>query len=280
MHHLTEQVSQIARLDDQTLLAVQREVLQLDEQWTNVYAEYHTGGWQTLSLMNSTSNPSDTVIEDCSSPVETSLLARMPHTRAMLRGFNFSYMWARLARLEPDAFLLEHRDYQELKDVRRLRLHIPIIANPFASIVINQTRIHLALGYIWKLNPVHRHAASNFGKEGRIHIILDCYVDARLEALVNSETLDPICVYGLPAPADGEIEKVIRAAKSLCEAGDFKSGEQSLLRLFHEYKLDEGHAYDLVARLYDSLGDPHKSALWQQNKLKFLQPAEAFAARG
>lgn len=80
MLDLTEQVSQIARLDDAALLAVQQEVLQLEEQWTNVYSEYHTGGWQTLSLMNSTSNPSDTVIEDCD-PVETTLL-RGCRTRA------------------------------------------------------------------------------------------------------------------------------------------------------------------------------------------------------
>lgn len=278
MLYLTEQVSQIARLDDAALLAVQQEVLQLDEHWTNVYSEYHTGGWQTLSLLNSTSNPSDTVIEDCD-PVETTLLERMPHTRALLRGLGFNYMWARLARLETDSFLLEHRDYQELEDVRRLRLHIPVVVNPFASLVINNTRIHLALGYLWKLNPMHPHAASNFGKEARVHIILDCYVDEALETLVNSETLDPICVYRLPSPANGEIEKAVRTAKSLGAAGDFPAAEHHLLKLFHEYNLDEGAAYDLVAGMYDSLGDYQKGELWRLHKIEFLQPAGALAAR-
>lgn len=278
MFNLTEQVSQIARLDDQTLLAVRDEVVQLDEQWTNVYSEYHTGGWQTLSLLNSTSNPSDTVIEDCK-PIETSLLQRMPQTRSLLRGLGFSYMWARLARLETDSFLLEHRDYQELKDVRRLRLHIPLVVNPFASLVINNTRIHLALGYIWKLNPLHRHGACNFGKEARIHIILDCYVDEVLDALVHAETLDPICVYNLPVPANGEIEKVFSTAKSLAAAGDSRFAEYHLLKLFHEYNLEEGFAFDLVARMYDSIGDFEKGELWRQKKSTFLEPADALVAQ-
>jgi hypothetical protein len=186
MINLTEQVSQIFRLEDKVLRAIQREVSSLDEQWTNVYSDYHTGGWQTLSLLNSTSRPTDTVIEDCE-PVETSLLEKMPETRALLRGLGFRYMWARLAKLEVSAFMHEHRDYQELKDVGRLRLHIPVITNPFSSIVIDRTRIHLALGYVWKLNPIHRHAAANFGKEARIHIILDCYIDDALDALVSAE---------------------------------------------------------------------------------------------
>ena len=124
MKDLTGQVSQIFRLDDTQLRAVQREIAALNTQWTNVYSDYHTGGWQTLSLLNRTSRPTDTVIEDCD-PIETSLLEDLPETRALLRGLGFRYMWARLAKLEVNAFMHEHRDYQELRNVRRLRLHIP-----------------------------------------------------------------------------------------------------------------------------------------------------------
>jgi hypothetical protein len=276
MINLTEQVSQIFRIEDGVLRAIQREVLTLDEHWTNVYSDYHTGGWQTLSLLNSTSRPTDTIIEDCN-PVETSLLEKMPETRALLRGLGFRYMWARLAKLEVNAFMHEHRDYQELKNVGRLRLHIPVITNPFSSIVIDRTRIHLALGYIWKLNPIHRHAANNFGKESRIHIILDCYVDDALDALISAETLDPICVYGLPVPSSREIDEAVGAAQRLARIGEHTAAEHHLLKLFHEYNLDEGRAYDLVSRMYDTLGDRSRSELWMNNKIKFLQLEEAVA---
>lgn len=278
MLSLTEQVSQLARLDGNTLRAIQEEVLLIDEPWTNVYSDYHTGGWQTLSLLNNTSRPNDTVISDCE-PVETSLLLKMPNIRAALRNLGLRYMWVRLARLEPDSFMLEHRDYQELKNVRRLRLHIPVTSNPYASIVIDRVRVHLAVGYLWKLNPLHRHAASNFGKEPRVHIILDCYADEALDALMRAETLDPICVYGLPLPPSAALADAVRAAERLARVGDFRSAEHQLLRMYHEYNLEEGHAYELVSRMYSSLGDDSKSELWMSNKLRFLQPQEAVAAR-
>ena len=278
MNNLTEQVSQIFRLEDAQLRAVQREVASLDVQWTNVYSEYHTGGWQTLSLLNRTSKPTDTIFEDCE-PVETSLLERMPETRALLRGLGFRYLFGRLAKLEVNAFIYEHRDYQGLQNERLLRLHIPVITNPFSSIVVDRTRIHLALGYIWKLNPIHRHAAANFGKEPRIHIILDCYVDEALEVLLSAETLDPICVYGLPVPSEREIEETMVTAKRLASNGDHTLAEHSILRMFHEYNLTEGFAYDLVSRMYSALGDSHKSELWLHKKARFLQPAESFAVR-
>ncbi|MFY9619928.1 MAG: aspartyl/asparaginyl beta-hydroxylase domain-containing protein [Pyrinomonadaceae bacterium] len=279
MIDLTEQVSQLVRLEDETLRAVQREVSKVEAQWTNVYSDYHTGGWQTVSLLNSTSSPTDTLIEDCE-PVETSLLERMPDTRSLLKGLGFRYMWARLAKLEVNAFLHEHRDYQELKNVRRLRLHIPIITNPFSSIVIDRTRIHLALGYIWKLNPIYRHAAGNFGKEARIHIILDCYVDDALDALVQRQTLDPICVYGLPLPSALEIEEAVSTAQRLAVAGDHTSAEHHILKMFHEYSLGEGDAYDLVSRMYGAIGDSRRSAFWLNNRIKFLEPAKALAVSG
>lgn len=276
MINLKEQVSQLLRLEDQALREMQREVSNLEEDWTNVYSDYHTGGWQTLSLWNRSSKPTDTVIEDCE-PVETSLLKKLPVTRDVLRGLDFRYMWVRLAKLQVNAFMHEHRDYQELRNVRRLRLHVPIITNPFSSIVIDHTRVHLALGYIWKLNPSHRHAASNFGKEPRIHIIMDCYVNEALDALVGAETLDPICVYGLPSASSGELEETVNVAQRLAHAGDYPAAEHQILRMFHEYNLEEGCAYDLVSRMYARLGDVPRSELWLNNKLKFLQPAETFA---
>jgi hypothetical protein len=204
----------------------------------------------------------------------------MPDTRALLKELGFKYMWARLAKLEVNAFMHEHRDYQELKNVRRLRLHIPIITNPFSSIVIDRTRIHLALGYIWKLNPIYRHASGNFGKEARIHIILDCYVDNALDALVRTQTLDPICVYGLPLPSTRELEEAVSMAQRLAGVGDYTSAEHHILKMFHQYSLGEGDAYDLVSRMYGAIGDSRRSELWLNNRIKFLEPAEALAVSG
>jgi hypothetical protein len=277
MISLTQQVSQLTPIDDATLQAVRAEVRSLEESWTNVYSEYHTGGWQTLSLLNNTSEPTDTVITDCD-PVETSLLARMPHTRALLKRLGFTYMWVRLAKLEPNAFMLEHRDYKELKRVGRLRLHIPIITNAAAAIVIERLKIFIAPGYVWKLNPVFPHAANNFGAEPRIHLILDCYVDERLTAMLREETLDESFVQYLPSPTRAELDRAVTEAARLARFGDFEMAEHSLLKLFHFYHLKEGFAYELVARMYDSLGDCPRRGQWMENKTKFLCLETAAAA--
>ena len=164
MHELISQLSRLNLVDNLTLQGVQREVLNIDEGWSRVYNEYHSGGWWTLSLLNKTSKPGDATIEDCV-PVETSLLAKMPVTQAFLRNLGLKYMWVRLAKLEPNSFMWEHCDYQELGDVERFRLHVPIITNPQSMMIIDYSQIHLVAGYIWKLNPIYRHAAGNLGSE-------------------------------------------------------------------------------------------------------------------
>ena len=44
-------------------------------------------------------------------------------------------------------------------------------------------------------------------------------------------------------------------------------------------RVDEGYAFDLVKRMYESIGDSEKSELWQRNKINFLQPAQALVAQ-
>lgn len=269
MPDLIEQVSQIAQVDDSTLEGLRREILSIEDEWTQVYSEYHTGGWLTLSLLNSTGNPTDTIIEDCT-PVETSLLAKLPLTRAFLESLGLSYMWVRLAKFEPDAFFWEHRDYQEVKKVDRFRLHVPIITSPASTLVVAGVKIYLASGYVWKINPVHRHAASNFGTEARIHILADCYGDRTLNNLIEAETLDDSWISNLPSASDEVLMNASRASEMLAGQGEWQSAEHLLLKMFHEYKLGEGACYDLVSRMYRALGDNDRGELWQQNKSKFL----------
>jgi aspartyl/asparaginyl beta-hydroxylase len=269
MHELLSQLSRLNVVDNSTLQGMQREVLNIDEGWSRVYSEYHSGGWWTLSLLNKTSKPGDATIEDCV-PVETSLLARMPVTRAFLRNLGLKYMWVRLAKLEPDAFMWEHRDYQELADVERFRLHVPIITNSQSMTIINYSKIHLDAGYIWKLNPIYRHAAGNFGSEPRVHLLIDCYVNGVLRNLLNSEHLDPSWVIDMSDPSETLLEQVVEICGDLAREGYATLAEHQLLKLYHQWRLEDGRAYDLVSHMYELLGDIGRKELWQRNKAKFL----------
>jgi hypothetical protein len=269
MHELINQISRVAPVDESMLHGMQQEVLGLDHAWTRVYNDYHSGGWWTLSLLNNTSNPHDALIEDCV-PQETSLLARMPVTKAFLQSLGLKYMWVRLAKLEPNSFMWEHCDYQELQNVQRFRLHVPIITNPDSTLIINVAKVHLAAGYIWKLNPVHRHAAGNFGSEARIHILMDCYHDEALENLLRSEALDDECVMNLPVTSGSTLGHAVDICGGLARMGYQEVAEHHLLKMYHLYQLEQGHGYDLVSRMYEQLKDDERKELWESNKAIFL----------
>jgi hypothetical protein len=272
MNELLEQVSRLTEIDGAIMRELQREVLSIDTEWTSVYSDYHTGGWLTLSLLNGTRKATDTIIEHCE-PVETDLLLRMPHTRALLNELGFKYMWVRLAKIEPGTFFWEHRDYQELEQANRFRIHIPVITNESAYLIINEARIHLPVGHLWKLDPVHRHGACNFGEEARVHILLDCYCDETLDKHLAQESLEQDWVCSLPTPSTSDLADALDAAQTLALAGHEESAELSLLKLFHVYGLEEGVSYDLISQMYDSLDEHAKSMLWQRKKAKFLYGA-------
>lgn len=269
MHELISQLSRLKAVDNSTLQGMQREVLNIDEGWSRVYSEYHSGGWWALSLLNKTSKPTDATIEDCV-PVETSLLAKMPVTRAFLRNLDLKYMWVRLAKLEPDSFMWEHRDYQELKDVERFRLHVPIVTNPQSMMILDYSQVHLVEGYIWKLNPIYRHAAGNFGSEARVHLLIDCYVNRGLKKLLNSEQLDTSWVIEKPEPPEMMLERVVETCSDLARGGNATLAEHHLLKMYHHWRLEEGRSYELVSQMYELLDDRGRSELWRSNKAKFL----------
>jgi hypothetical protein len=269
MHELIHQLSRVAMIDSSMLQRLQQEVLTIAESWTRVYTDYHSGGWWTLSLLNNTGNPRDAMIEDCV-PIETTLLHKMPITKTFLRSLGLKYMWVRLAKLEPNSFMWEHCDYQDLSQVQRFRLHVPIITNPGSTLIINNSKVHLEAGYIWKLNPIHRHAAGNFGSEARIHILIDCYVDSTLRNLLQSEQLDGACVVSLPVPAGITLEHAVELCGSLARMGYTTLAEHHLLKMYHLYRLEHGGAYDLVSQMYESIHDQRRKELWQNNKTKFL----------
>ncbi|MEK8141540.1 aspartyl/asparaginyl beta-hydroxylase domain-containing protein [Streptomyces sp. M10(2022)] len=79
-------------------------------------------------------------------PRPTTLLNEMPVTRDFLAGLGLDFMFVRLARLEPHSYLWEHRDYAELTERGRHRLHIPLITNPSAVLVTAGARVHMGAG--------------------------------------------------------------------------------------------------------------------------------------
>ncbi|WP_051751507.1 aspartyl/asparaginyl beta-hydroxylase domain-containing protein [Streptosporangium amethystogenes] len=263
---LTQQVACTSGALDAALLErVRHETLTVPDGWVTEYGDYQSGGWGTLSLLNASGVATDVTITDCE-PVETSVLASMPATKQLLSGLGFHYMWARIARLTPGSFLWEHRDYGELQSVERYRLHIPIVTSPSAFLVLAGSAVHLAAGALWRLTPTFVHGACNLYGPTRIHLILDCYTSAELDALIADQQLPDNYVRHLP-PLHGEsLQQQLDQAICLARLGYSQAAEQHLLRLFFKHSLPEGRAYDLISDMYDAIGAPDIAQRWRSRK--------------
>ncbi|MFD7707532.1 aspartyl/asparaginyl beta-hydroxylase domain-containing protein [Streptomyces sp. NPDC059786] len=229
------------------------------------YGQHQSGGWWTLSLLNDTGTPTDVTIKDCD-PVETTLLRRMPATRKFLSSLGLRYMWVRLARLEPNSFLWEHRDYSELDGTEHQRLHLPLVTNSSSALVTGGARVHMAGGYLWRLNPTHVHGACNLLGPDRIHLVMDCYADDGLARLTENETLNESEVERLPAATQPQMDEWRRTAENLMRLGYHDTAERYLLRLFYSHTLPDGQVYDLIVSLYESLGRDAEAAQWRATK--------------
>ncbi|MFC4517945.1 aspartyl/asparaginyl beta-hydroxylase domain-containing protein [Streptomyces ehimensis] len=189
-HALVGQVAQLDRLDDSLVERLRHEALTAPAPWKAAYGDYQSGGWWTTSLMNASGDARDVRIGECTAR-PTDLLADMPVTAGLLADMGLSYMWVRLARLKANAFLWEHRDYDELDQVERHRLHIPLHTNSFAFLVTGGTKIHMTGGRIWRLTPSYAHGVCNLLGPDRIHLIADVYADDAYPHLAKQCELAP-----------------------------------------------------------------------------------------
>lgn len=154
-------VTALRRLDPSLMERLRHEALTMPQDWVMEYGDYQNGGWLTLSLLNDSGGPSDVTIRDCPQPRPTILLERMRAVRELIAELGVRVMWARLARLDAGAFLWEHRDYGELTTAERHRLHVSLVTNPSAYLVLGGTKVHMSVGRVWRLTPTSPHGVCN-----------------------------------------------------------------------------------------------------------------------
>jgi hypothetical protein len=264
------QIAELDQLDEARIERLRHEALTAPAPWKAEYGDYQSGGWWTTSLMNASGDAADVRIGDCTAK-PTGLLERMPATAELLAELGLSYMWVRLARLEANAFLWEHRDYDELAEAERHRLHIPLHTNSSAFLVTAGTKVHMAGGRIWWLTPTYAHGVCNLLGPDRIHLIADVYADdAYRELAERTRRLHPSAAEPLPQPSQALLADRLADARRLADLGYIEAAEQLLLRLFYSFALPEGTTYDLIAELHTALGDDEAATRWRQAKTTLL----------
>jgi len=259
---LMDSISQVLEIQPDIMRNITDEIRRADIPYKALYADFQSGGWHTALLYTPDADKSDGTVRDgIASP--TPLAQSLPITQRFLEELGLDFFTVRIACNDPDTWLWEHRDYVELDEEKaRLRLHVPLVTNPDAIMQFSHCTVHMAAGWIWKLDPTVSHAISNTGTHSRTHLILDCYKNQTLRKMLGSETVDEEHVRPLP-PLDAEMRReLIRQAQDLFTQKGSEMAEQHLLKTFHKFDLGEENSYDLLINFYRNMGFRNRENYW------------------
>ena len=263
---LMENISQIKRLDQETVRHVAEEVQAAGIPYQVSYGEYQSGGWHTAMLYQPSKGKTENEIAE-GEAVPAPIMDSLPQTKALLESLGLTYFSVRIAKTEPDAYLWEHRDYLELGDSRKLRLHIPLVSDPEAQMQFSECSVHMQPGYLWKLDPSTSHAIANKSDGDRIHLILDCYVTEELKDMCAREVLADRHITPLPVMTPAARATVMQEARELFDSAGMVKAEESLMKTFHSYNLGSETSYDLLIEFYDGMGFKNRAQHWRQESL-------------
>jgi len=272
---LNKTISVLQQLSREFSKTVAAEIENTDLPWQkNVYTGYTSQGYTSVSLVSASGNETEVIIKDCANPQATPSLAKLPTLKQYLDNAGLSLMWARLHRLESGCCFWEHRDYSELENHDRVRLHIPITTAADSVLVIEGEAYHLNTDMLWYLRP--NRAVHGFinGDVIRIHLILDCYVNDKLAAMMQDAYVPKDSHFTLTEPTAIVYDHLMKKALDLYLNGDLVAAEETLLKTFLQYKQPIGLSYDLVMQLYSKLNKPEKVQQWMVRKRRYLDKEE------
>ncbi len=278
---MLENIAQLKKVEehwlDQIVAELNAKDVDLESLWREPYPEYGSAGLKVATLLNPTGEQENFDYRDCPSPVVTPLLEKLPSLLSFFKESGLEVMGARLLRLDPGTFLHEHRDFVYLEPVPRFRLHLPLVTNNSAFITSPGINVHFERGYLWKLDPKQTvHSACNFGGEPRIHLMLDCYLNDTLNALVKGQFLDERLKHKLPRLSNEKKEALLDEAGQLLEKSNHgganlvTAAEEVLLKTFCQYDLHDQEltSYDLIFDLFKSPNFAARKQYWQERFLE------------
>ncbi|NEP91428.1 MAG: aspartyl/asparaginyl beta-hydroxylase domain-containing protein [Okeania sp. SIO2C2] len=239
----------------------------------NSYPDYGNHGYEVVSLYSKSGDSSDIIIEDCH-PKPTPELDQLPTIRSFVERYNLSLMWVRLNKFTPDACFWEHRDYSELSEKQKIRLHVPISTSTNSYMVFQDTAVHLKPDTVWLLRPDSDIHGFMNGHSVRIHLIIDIYLNNELSNQIEQVYLPEESLTLLPEATPEIYKKLLSLATKLVDENREKDAEELLLKTFFQYNQPLGFSYDLVISLYKKYSRGEKVQEWISRKYRMMQKEE------
>lgn len=260
---------------DFNFAAMVQELKRTDIPWCRHYSEYQSGGWWTCSLLGPSADAQDGRVIDNAKPVATDALLKLPITKMLLEQLDLRYMMVRLARLDANGALWEHRDYQDLRPIPRQRIHLPIYTNESAFLVFDGRRFHMDLASLWTFRPTKAHGACNLGERNRVHLIIDAYEDVRLADLIAEAK--PSSATSMPELSAEQLAVKIKHIRAVQSNNHFTTGgdpavealarwERDVLSLYFTFTVPEGELYFALQQACADDGDFERAAYWKARK--------------
>ncbi|WDD98527.1 aspartyl/asparaginyl beta-hydroxylase domain-containing protein [Thalassomonas actiniarum] len=118
--------------------------------------------------------------------VNLPVLARCPEISKVLDYFHCPLKAVRLMRLNPGAYIQPHRDMGLAMEYGEARIHLPICGADQVTFLVDGQVAPMAAGELWYLNADLEHSVRNNGSEARVNLVIDCKVNAWLQAAIEN----------------------------------------------------------------------------------------------
>jgi aspartate beta-hydroxylase len=142
---------------------------------------------------------------------ETEFLGRLPAFADLLSRLPCEMRSARLLALHPGTVVPRHRDDYLGFSYGQLRLHIPILTNPRATLTFDDVTTVWEPGAVWYGDFSMPHSVTNRGDSVRVHLVVDCLLSEGLLAVFPEEftaAMDPGSLLFNPPQGGGGLPEV------------------------------------------------------------------------
>jgi hypothetical protein len=164
-----------------------------DDAWVPHFnTQLFTGEWSGVALRTGAGSPLALYPDPTSEAFEDApVLGSLDAVRAVLASLRCPLQTARFLRLGAGATILPHRDHRLGLAHGEVRLHVPITGEEHATLWVDDHIVRMAPGELWYVDVDRVHRAHNAGPAHRVHLVVDCTVDAWLaDAIAGGDPLD------------------------------------------------------------------------------------------
>jgi len=119
---------------------------------------------------------------------DTPMARRCPAVAGALAQLCCPLTTVRLLALGPGSCIAQHCDFWLAFEDGEVRLHIPVVTDSAVEFVLDGRRVDMRAGECWYLNLNLPHRVANRSPVRRVHLVVDCQVNAWLRSLFDQAT--------------------------------------------------------------------------------------------